>query len=95
MQIDVYIAETAEITPIVVPEITEKTGEMTNSELLKGKQAQNVNISSTITGNFSEVHISYTPNQRQQAGFSSNGLAAQLVVLYDVKRDQSAGQIEV
>lgn len=52
-------------------------------------------IDQKVASDHSNVHVSYAPTTADQKQFSDIGLTGQMVVLYDVKRDNSAGEIEV
>ncbi len=91
LKVDVYIAENREISTIYVPEFGSKVGEKSNKDLLMVAEAKNVEIDSAITPELSNIHVKFQPSRRAQ----KEGLSGQLVVLYDVKREFDAGEIQV
>lgn len=107
VQVDIFITERGDIKNIKIPKFAPKIGEKTNKELLTAPGEQSTNIQSSITTDISiyvleesdveikktikdkvsNVQISFKPTQ--------SPLAGQFVVLYDVDRDKTGGDIEV
>lgn len=53
-------------------------------------------VTQVITSEFSTVNIKYSPSADKQKNSSSNGfMSGQFVVLYDVDRSFSAGEVQV
>jgi len=87
LSVDVYIKETRNIVKVIVPEIKNDV-EIDSA----GKNNSLAKIEGLGTKN---VHISYSPNKKQQKLVSADGITGQFIVKYDVDRNVTQQELQV